>query len=99
MPTVITEHTIITTNNQIVANEIDDELVMMSLEQGNYYSLNPVAKRIWELVETPMSVAQLCSVLQQEYEVDYPNCLSSVLGFSQKMEAEGLLCFCAEKSC
>jgi len=99
MSKVVTEQTIIAKNNQIIANEIDDELVMMSLEQGNYYSLNPVAKRIWELVETPMSVAQICSVLQQEYEVDYPNCLSSVLSFSQKMEAEGLLSFCAEKSC
>lgn len=35
----------------IVASDIDDEKVMMSVEMGRYYALDPVGSRVWELIE------------------------------------------------
>ena len=31
--------------------ELDNELVMMSVERGSYYGLDPVGSKIWELLE------------------------------------------------
>jgi len=40
-------------NKRLLASRMDDEIVMMHPESGKYFALNPVAARIWELLETP----------------------------------------------
>ena len=58
-----------------------EEAVMMSIEAGRYYSVNAVGARIWELLETPKTVTQLCSQICEEFEVDAQVCESDVLRF------------------
>lgn len=58
-----------------------DEAVMMSVAGGNYYGVNSVGARIWELLETPMTVAQLCAQIREEFEVDAPTCEAEVSKF------------------
>ena len=43
---------------------------MMDIEQGKYFSLNPVATRVWDLLEVEMSAEELCGHLTEEYDVD-----------------------------
>lgn len=47
---------------------------MMDIEKGKYFSLNPVATRIWELLESPVSLDELCFMLQKEYDVSEVRC-------------------------
>ena len=47
-----------------------EECVMMSIEAGSYYGLNAVGSRIWELLESPKTVGQLCRQICEEFEVD-----------------------------
>lgn len=61
-------------NNRAISGHLDDELVMMDIEKGSYFALNPVATRIWELLENPVSLDDLCQQLQEEYEVDQALC-------------------------
>ena len=49
--------------------KVGDELIMMSLERERYIGLSEVGARIWELVETPRSVDDLCACLVGEYDV------------------------------
>ncbi len=58
---------------------IDDEVVMLSLKNGEYYALNSVASRIWELIEERTSVREVVHQLQQEYEVDGETCLKETM--------------------
>lgn len=58
---------------------IDDEVVMLSLKNGEYYALNSVASRIWELIEKRKSVKELTEVLVEEFEVDEETCLRDTL--------------------
>jgi hypothetical protein len=58
-----------------------DEAVMMSVTAGNYYGVNAVGTRIWELLETPKTVAQLCAQIGKEFDVDAPTCEAEVLKF------------------
>jgi len=57
-----------------VSCDLAGEAVVLSLESGTYYGLNPVAARIWELVQEPRSVRELVDQLVQEYEVDADAC-------------------------
>ena len=58
-----------------------EECVMMSIEAGNYYGLNAVGSRIWELLESPKTVGQLCTQICEEFEVDEQTCVDAVVQF------------------
>jgi len=65
-------------NNKTISGRLLDEMVMMDIEKGKYFSLNPVATRIWDLLEKPMGEEEMCSLLMEEYEVSHDQCLSEV---------------------
>jgi hypothetical protein len=69
-----------------------EEAVMMSVEAGRYYGLNAVGLRIWELLETPQTVAQLCAQICEEFEVEPGNCEAEVLKFSDHLMENGIVC-------
>ena len=65
--------------SRTISGKLHDEMVMMDLEQGKYFSLNQVATRIWELLEKPIEVEALCKLLMEEYGVEKEQCLSEVM--------------------
>lgn len=75
----------------LLESPLDGELVMLNIERGNYYGLNGVAKRIWELLDQPRSFRQLCETLQTEFDVATEQCESDVLVFLQDLIKEGIV--------
>jgi hypothetical protein len=71
-------------NEQIIDGELDDNQVMMHLDKGKYFGLDPVAKRIWQLIEVPKSIDEITSVLLDEFEVSSAQCLEEVQAFLEK---------------
>ena len=85
MSITISIDSIIERKEGIVQAEIDGETVMMSIDSGEYYGLDPVASRIWAIVETPLSVQALNEQLLSEYDVSEEQCQSDVLKFLSDM--------------
>jgi Coenzyme PQQ synthesis protein D (PqqD) len=68
-----------------------EETVMMNVTAGRYYGLNAVASRIWELLETPKTIAQLCAQICEEFEVDTQTCETEVLIFVRDLILNGIV--------
>jgi Coenzyme PQQ synthesis protein D (PqqD) len=64
---------------------VGDELVMMSTEEGNCYGLDPVGRRIWEIVSEPRTVTDICAELQVDYQVGAATCEAEVLAFLKEL--------------
>lgn len=64
---------------------------MMDIEQGKYFSLNPVATRIWDLLEKPLTEDELCMILIDEYDVEPERCLLEVSEHLKDMLRMGLI--------
>jgi asparagine synthase (glutamine-hydrolysing) len=75
----------------LLAAEVDGEVAIMSTERGQYYGLGESARRIWELLESPMDLASLASQLTAEYDVDAETCARSTAAFLDELSSEGLL--------
>lgn len=75
----------------IVASDIDDEKVMMSIEKGCYYGLDPIGSRVWELIETPTRVSDLVDALLLKFDVDRQTCEQDVLAFLEELHDAGIL--------
>lgn len=78
-------------DDQILANEIDDEMVMMNLESGNYISLNKVGSIIWQQLEKPIQVNDLIEYLMGRYNVQKEECVTDTLQFLQKIQEQNAL--------
>lgn len=75
---------VIMRNEAIVFTDLDDSIVMMDVDEGHYYELDPVAARIWMLLEEASSAGKICETLANEYEVDAQTCQHDTLEFLQK---------------
>jgi hypothetical protein len=52
----------------VLTQEAGGTLVLFHLEAGHHFSLDEVAKRIWELCDGTRSVAQIVEVMAREYD-------------------------------
>lgn len=77
-------------HNDMLSAEIGGEAIMMSIEKGAYFGLNPIATRIWDLIDQPKSIAELIEVISTEYEVSDEQCSADVQEFVADMLARGI---------
>lgn len=53
---------------QVIAQKASNDLLLFNMDDGNYYSLNEIGSRIWELCDGNHSVSQLVAALAAEYD-------------------------------
>jgi|HubBroStandDraft_5_1064220.scaffolds.fasta_scaffold17316_4 hypothetical protein len=53
----------------VAAQIADGEAVLLDIEGGAYFSLNSVGSRIWELCDGTRSIAEIVSVICDEFDV------------------------------
>lgn len=81
-----------TTSKSIVSSSIDGEIVLMSIESGFYFIIDPIGSRIWELLsEKSYSLEGLVQTLMEEYEVDEATCRADVQAFIDEMSEKKLI--------
>jgi Coenzyme PQQ synthesis protein D (PqqD) len=68
-----------------------EEAVMLSVAAGRYYGLNAVGARIWELLESPRTIAELCARICEEFEVDAQTCQNDVVKFVGELLDNGIV--------
>ena len=74
-----------------LAAKVGDELMMMSAAKGNYLGLSVIGARIWELVDVPRTVGELCAQLVAEFDVAPDVCRGEVEAFLRDLEQHGAI--------
>jgi hypothetical protein len=74
-----------------LAAKVGDEMVMMSVENGVYIGLNPIGARVWEMIDTPKAVSQLCADLVEEFDVTAETCRAEIDSFLADLEQRGAI--------
>ena len=87
----IPANAILKRTDDIVSSDIDGETVMMSIENGKYYGMDTIGSRVWELLEVPITLTDMCTRLSEEYEIDENTCSNDVTSFLEKLKEEKLI--------
>ena len=87
-PSTITDFTIAPGVRETVS---EDGAVLLDIEQGICFSLNPVGLRIWELLKNRCSLDQIADALGQEFSVPRDQVLSDASEFVGALEAKHLI--------
>src|ERR1700727_1965170 len=69
----------------------EDGAVLLDVEQGVCFSLNPVGLKIWELLKKGCSLEQIADALGQEFSVSRPQLVSDATEFIAALEAKHLI--------
>lgn len=88
---VINLETVINKNLEIDDTDLDGEKVMMNLDKGEYFMMNEVGSRIWEIISEPINVKEIISTLRNEYEVDEETCKDTVIEFLGRLDNADLI--------
>ena len=83
--------TVINKNLEIDDTDLDGEKVMMNLDKGEYFMMNEVGSRIWEIISEPINVKEIISTLRNEYEVDEETCKDTVIEFLGRLDNADLI--------
>ena len=81
----VTSQSVISRNPEIIHSAMDDEVVMMSVDQGLFFGVDKIGTHIWNLLETPAKVDGLIEKLIAHYDVDPELCKHDTLLFLNDM--------------
>lgn len=80
--------------SNITQAEINEEMVMMDMTTGNYFGLDAVGSRIWELIDTTTSPEDIVATLVSEFDVQEDICKNDVEKFLQNLLKHKLIDVC-----
>jgi hypothetical protein len=75
----------------VLARGVGAETVILDLESGTYFGLDPVGARIWQLLSEGKSLAEICSVIQSEYDVGAAQAQEDLVALVEELVAQGLV--------
>ncbi len=88
---IITAKTMVVQSKSFLTAEMDDDLVMMSLENNAYFGLDDIGKIIWETIAQPQTVDTLCKTLMTHYAVEKDVCMADTIAFLTELYDEKMV--------
>jgi hypothetical protein len=81
----------VTVPSQVMTRQVGDETVLLHLGTGTYYGLDSVGQSIWLLMRDGKTLAEICDLLLQEYDVTREALTRDVVELADKLLAQGLI--------
>lgn len=82
---------IVARNGSLIEAATGREMVALDVESGTCFGFNVTARRIWQLIAQPTSLAQLCSTLSNEFTADPDTVAQDVRALLEELAVDGLV--------
>ena len=74
----------------LLSAPVDDEIVILNPDRDNYVGLDAVGRTVWDLIEQPHEVAELCRRLSRDFDTTPEQIAADVLPFLTEITDEGI---------
>ena len=78
---MLTINSIVYKNDNSIESKIDDEIVLLNLDNDDYYSMDSIGSDIWKELADKVSVNSIVKILLQKYDVNRETCTKHTLNF------------------
>ena len=75
----------------VLSRKLDDEMVLLNLDSGEYFGLNDTGTRVWELLADGRSREEVADRLTDEFEVTIEVATDHVTSLCKELLEAGLL--------
>ena len=86
----VTFDSILSRSDEVMFQSVGDEAVLLDLASEQYFGLNPVGARIWDLLDGSATLAQVHATLCSEYDSDADRIGDDLLALARLMIEAGL---------
>ncbi|MGH9503139.1 MAG: PqqD family protein [Terriglobales bacterium] len=76
---------------EVLTSKVGEEMILLNLQTGIYYSLDPIGTRFLELLQRTSCLDKVHHALLQEFDVSTAKLETDLLTLFQDMLAKGLL--------
>lgn len=66
------------------------DVLLLGLEHGEYYGLKGAGTLLWDLIQAPRRMSELCEAVRARYDVGEARCAADVEAFLKDLIAHGL---------
>lgn len=70
---------------------VDNEAVLMDVGSGSYYGLLETGRAIWQRLDEPVLVGDLCAALGREYSAPEGQLEADTIEYLNRLAASGLI--------
>ncbi|MCK9150758.1 PqqD family protein [Methanobacterium alcaliphilum] len=88
---MITNLSVVSKTNKSVHCDLEDEVVILGLDDGVYYGLNPVGAFIWNYIQGLVKVEDIKDAILEEYDVEKDVCEKDLLELLEDLLDKGLI--------
>lgn len=74
-----------------VSSRVGEEVAVLGLDKAVYYGLNAVGARIWELLQKPVQLDEVATIVSAEYDVDRETARRDLMELAERLLEEGLI--------
>ena len=89
--TEITGASTLVRNPELLSVEMDGDLVMMSIESGNYFGVSGIGPSIWSFLETPKQFDEVVNEIVENFEVEPELAAADLHKFVAEMAQNGMI--------
>ncbi len=90
-PGGVTRDSVVSVSADQVSCDMGGETAILHAVSGNYFGLNGVGVRVWDLIQRPQSVGVLLKTLLDEYDVEPAQCERDLLAILNTLADRGLI--------
>ncbi len=75
----------------VLSAELGDEISLLNVKSGTYFTLNSVGANVWRQIQVPTSLARIKAQILTEYDVEDQCCENDLRQLVSEFKASGLI--------
>ena len=87
----LTMATRVRVSDEVLFQELQGEAVLLNLDSGVYFGLDPVGTRIWQLIIEKEQLLEVTRSMVAEFDVSEEKCAEDLFALVAKLEKQGLV--------
>ncbi len=91
MSVSFTEETVLQVAPGNLSSNLEDETVILDVDKGVYYGMNPVAAFVWQCLESPSPFGSVRDAIIAEFDVDRDICERDLAALLSNLVEAGLV--------
>jgi hypothetical protein len=82
---------VFTLSEDVLFQEVGGEMVLLDMASENYFGLDSIGARIWQMLGEGLNLAEVVASLFEEYEIDAETLETDVCEFIDSLQEAGLI--------
>jgi hypothetical protein len=85
--------------DNVLSREIEGDTVLLSMTRSEYFGLNSTGTRVWQLLQHPCRLDEVCAAIAAEFDVDAAEVQRDVLTVVHDLVAHDLVRIVSDPAC